>query len=186
MPEFVRRTPDGDTRERLICAACGHVAYENPKVVVGAVVSEQSRVLLCRRAIEPRRGFWTLPAGFLELGETLEEGARREVLEEAGAEITIDGIVGVFSLSRIGQIHLFFRARACTARGLWAAPGAETAELGCFEWEAIPWSDIAFPSVRWALAAWHRGQGSPLGPPAGNPPEDARGTGRLPPRGQSA
>src|ERR1700761_7158710 len=110
MPEFVRRIPEGDNRERMICADCGHVAYENPKVVVGSVVVSNGRVLMCRRAIEPRRGFWTLPAGYLELGETLEEGAAREAMEEAEAAIAIEGILGVFSIARIGQVQVIFRA----------------------------------------------------------------------------
>ena len=111
MSGFVSRIPEGDSRERMVCADCGHIAYENPKVVVGAVVVAEARVLLCRRAIEPRHGFWTLPAGYLELGETLEEGAARETWEEAQARIALDGILGIFSISRIGQVHVMFRAR---------------------------------------------------------------------------
>ncbi|HUZ65988.1 MAG TPA: NUDIX hydrolase [Acetobacteraceae bacterium] len=175
MPEFIRHTPEGDTRERLICPDCGHVAYENPKVVVGSVVSDQGRVLLCRRAIEPRRGLWTLPAGYLELGETVEEGAAREAAEEACARIEIEGILGVFSISRIGQVQVIFRARFATTPPVFAA-GPESQEVGLFEWERIPFDRIAFPSVHWALAAWRRAHGAPLGRPAGNPPEDARGT----------
>src|SRR5690242_12007699 len=111
MPEFVRRTPDGDDRERLVCPSCGYIAYENPKVVVGSVVVRGGSVLLGRRAIDPRRGFWTLPAGYLEQGETVEEGAIREAWEEARAAIDLDGILGVFSISRIGQVQVIFRAR---------------------------------------------------------------------------
>ena len=111
MPAFVPQIPDGDNRERMVCADCGHVAYENPKIVVGSVVVSDSQVLLCRRAIEPRKGFWTLPAGYMELGETLQEGAAREALEEAGASIDIEGILGVFSIARIGQVQVIFRAR---------------------------------------------------------------------------
>src|SRR5262245_27661583 len=111
MPDFVRRVPEGDSRERLVCAICGHVAYENPKIVAGSVVAHDGRVLLCRRAIDPRRGYWTLPAGYLELGETVEEGARREAAEEACAAIELEGILGVFSVTRIGQVQIFFRAR---------------------------------------------------------------------------
>ncbi len=105
MPEFIRRVPPGDNRERMICAGCGHITYENPKVVVGSVVVADDAVLMCRRAIEPRRGFWTLPAGYLEFGETLEEGAAREAREEAQAEIVLEGILGIFSISRIGQVR---------------------------------------------------------------------------------
>src|SRR4051812_42874916 len=111
MASFVRQIPEGDNRERMVCGDCGHVAYENPKVVVGSVVVADDRVLMCRRAIEPRRGFWTLPAGYMELGETLEEGAAREALEEAEAVITIEGILAVFSIARIGQVQVIFQAR---------------------------------------------------------------------------
>src|SRR5690606_24637393 len=90
MPAFIRAIPDGDDRERLTCPDCGFIAYENPKIVVGSVVSAEGRILLCRRAIEPRRGFWTLPAGFMEMGETVEEGARREAWEEAQVRIALE------------------------------------------------------------------------------------------------
>ena len=154
MSGFVRRIPEGDNRERMVCAECGHIAYENPKVVVGAVVVADGAVLLCRRAIEPRHGFWTLPAGYLELGETLEEGAAREIFEEARARVAFDGILGIFSISRIGQVHVMFRARFSTVASspLFAA-GAESLEVAQFAWNAIPWDHIAFPSTRWALDA---------------------------------
>lgn len=184
MPEFVRNVPDGDTRERLVCPECGHVAYENPKIVVGSVVVHRGRVLLCRRAIPPRRGFWTLPAGYLELGETIEEGAKREAMEEAGAAITLDGVLALFSISRLGQVQVIFRARFAEP---WATPlaaaGIESLDVDLFDWGAIPWPEIAFPSVRWALDAWHRAGEAPLGAPAGNPPEDVRGEARLAPVG---
>jgi len=179
VPDFTRQVPDGDTRERLVCRECGHVAYENPKVVVGSVVAHQGKVLLCRRAIEPRRGFWTLPAGYLELGESIEEGALREAFEEAEARISLDGILAVFSISRIGQVQVIFRARfADHAKPAFAA-GPESAEVALFAWPDIPWDDIAFPSVRWSLDAWQSRAHGPLGAPAGNPAEDPRGTGRL-------
>src|SRR6201990_1864716 len=132
MPEFVRRIPDGDNRERLICADCGHIAYENPKVVVGSVVVAGDKVLMCRRAIEPRRGFWTLPAGYMELGETLEEGAAREALEEAKAVIAIEGILGVFSIARIGQVQVIYRARFAAAGPPAFAPGEESLDVRLF------------------------------------------------------
>jgi len=177
MPEFVRQVPDGDNRERLICPDCGHIAYENPKVVVGSVVLHAGRVLMCRRAIPPRQGFWTLPAGFLELGETIEEGARREALEEAAAAIELDGILALFSISRIGQVQVIFRARFALAASF--APGPESLEVGLFAWPEIPWDAIAFPSVHWALNAWHVHGAGPLGVPARNPVEDPRGIARL-------
>lgn len=179
MPEFVRRIPEGDNRERLVCAPCGYVAYDNPKVVVGSVVVADGAVLLCRRAIEPRRGYWTLPAGYLELDETLEEGAAREAMEEARAAITIDGILAVFSIARIGQVQVIFRARFADAGPPCFAAGPESLEVGLYGWDTIPWDDIAFPSVRWALNAWRQSKSGSLGAPAGNPPEDRRGVVRV-------
>jgi ADP-ribose pyrophosphatase YjhB (NUDIX family) len=177
MAGFVRQVPAGDNRERMVCPDCGHIAYENPKVVVGSVVVHDGRVLLCRRAIDPRCGFWTLPAGYLELGETVDEGARREAEEEASARIALDGILAVFSISRIGQVQVMFRARFADREAApLFAPGPESLEVGLFAWPDIPWDAIAFPSVRWALQAWRRVGDSPLGAPAGNPPEDVRGT----------
>ncbi len=175
MPDFVRRIPEGDNRERLICPDCGHIAYENPKVVVGSVVVADGAVLMCRRAIPPRHGYWTLPAGYLELGETVEEGAAREAMEEAQADIELDGILGVFSIARIGQVQVIYRARFRGGQPRFA-PGPESLEVRMFPWESIPWDSIAFPSVRWALDAWHRQGAAPLGSPAGNPPVDPRGT----------
>ena len=177
MPAFVRRMPEGDNRDRLVCPECGYVAYENPKIVVGSVVAEGGAVLMCRRAIEPRRGFWTLPAGFMELGETVEEGAIREAWEEARARIVLDGILGVFSVSRIGQVQITFRARFATGPVFSAGP--ETLEVGLFGWEEIPWGSIAFPTVKWSLNAWRAGGAGPLGAPVGNPMDDPRGTRRL-------
>ncbi len=178
MPAFIRRIPDGDDRERLTCPDCGFIAYENPKIVVGSVVVEDGRVLLCRRAIEPRRGFWTLPAGYLELGETVEEGAAREAREEAEARIALDGVLAIFSIARIGQVQVIFRARLAEPG---FAAGPESLEVGLFAWEEIPWADIAFPSVHWALRAWQEAGDRPLGPPALNPAEDRRGTRPLAP-----
>lgn len=179
MPEFLRQIPDGDTRERMVCAACGHVDYQNPKIIVGSVVAHDGRVLLCRRAIEPRRGFWTLPAGYLELDETAEEGAAREAWEEAQARIVFDGLLAVFSISRIGQVQLIYRARFAYPHAPGFAAGPESAEVALFDWDGIPWDDLAFPSVRWALSAWRDGAGAPLGAPAANPAEDLRGQRRL-------
>jgi ADP-ribose pyrophosphatase YjhB (NUDIX family) len=179
MPEFVRRIPEGDNRERLVCAACGYVAYDNPKVVVGSVVVADGAVLLCRRAIEPRRGFWTLPAGYLELNETLEEGAAREAMEEAQAAIALDGILAVFNIARLGQVQVIFRARFADPALPHFAAGPESQEVGLYAWDAIPWDAIAFPSVHWALNAWRKSSTGLLGAPAGNPPEDRRGVRRI-------
>jgi len=178
MPDFMRQVPEGDNRERLICRTCGHIAYENPKIVVGSVVEHDGRVLLCRRAIEPRRGYWTLPAGYLEMGETAEDGAAREAFEEAEARIALEGILAVFSISRIGQVQIIYRARFAGAPAF--GPGPETTETALFDWEDIPWDEIAFPSVRWSLDAWRARAGRPLEAPARNPAEDPHGSRRLP------
>ena len=172
-PRFERRVPVGDTRDRLVCLDCGHVAYENPKVVVGSIIVSDGGVLMCRRAIEPRLGFWTLPAGYLELGETVEEGARREALEEACATIALDGILGVYSISRIGQVQVIFRARFDGAPAF--APGEESLDVRLFRPADIPRAEIAFPSVHWALDAWERAGCAALGAPEGNPDGDKRG-----------
>jgi ADP-ribose pyrophosphatase YjhB (NUDIX family) len=156
---------------------CNFVAYENPKIVVGSIVAEGDRVLLCRRAIEPRAGFWTIPAGYLEMGETVAEGAQREAWEEARARIAIDGVLAVYSIARLGQVQVIFRAR-------WAEPGyeagPESLEVRQFSWDEIPWDDIAFPSVRWALKAWNGSRGYTLPAAALNPSEDDRGVLPLP------
>ena len=187
MPSFERRVPEGDDHERLVCADCGHIDYQNPKVVVGTVVAADGRILMCRRAIEPRLGFWTLPAGYLELGETLEEGAAREAHEEARARISIDGILGVFSVARIGQVQVIFRGRFADGGPPAFSAGPESLEVALFAWEEIPWDQIAFPTVRWALDAWNTRRSGPLGVPAGNPESDPRGVHRISPAGaQSA
>ncbi|OFV91433.1 MAG: NUDIX hydrolase [Acidobacteria bacterium RBG_16_68_9] len=145
---FVRKIPAGDMHERLVCTACGFIHYENPKVVVGAVCGWEERILLCRRAIDPRKGFWTLPAGYLELNETTSDGARREAWEEARVHIDIDALLAVYSIPRISQVQLIYRARLRSAA---VAAGPESAEVRLFAWEDIPWRNLAFPSVRWAL-----------------------------------
>jgi ADP-ribose pyrophosphatase YjhB (NUDIX family) len=142
------RVPEGDSYERHVCAGCGEIHYRNPKVVVGAVCTWQDRVLLCRRAIEPRPGFWTVPAGYLELGESTEEGARREAVEEANARIEIGALLAVYNVVRIGQVQLFYSARLLDPE---VAAGVETLELDLFEWSRIPWADLAFPTVDWVL-----------------------------------
>ena len=182
MQAFTRSIPEGDTIERAVCTQCGFIAYETPKIVTGSVAVYDGRVLLCRRAIEPRRGFWTLPAGYLELLETVEEGARREAWEVAEARIVLDGILAVYSISRIGQVQIIYRAHFEDAGPSGAphiAAGPESLEVGLFAWDDIPWDRIAFPSVQWALAAWHAGGDNLPGNPANNPPSDLRGTERL-------
>jgi ADP-ribose pyrophosphatase YjhB (NUDIX family) len=142
------RVPADDNRERAVCTACGEIHYENPINVVGTVPVWDERVLLCRRNIEPRYGLWTLPAGFLELGETSEQGALRETDEEAGAEVELEGLFTVLNVVRAGQIHLFYRARMLSAR---LAPGPETIEARLFREHEVPWDQIAFRTVRQTL-----------------------------------
>jgi ADP-ribose pyrophosphatase YjhB (NUDIX family) len=156
MADFVKQIPDGDTREREVCATCGYVNYQNPKIVAGAVVVHEGRVLLCRRAIEPRANFWTLPAGFLEAHEQPEEGAVREVFEEAVARIVLRGLIGIYTVKRLSQVHIFFRAGFAGAPAF--AAGEETTEAAMFAWEDIPWDDLAFPSVIWMLRRWREGE----------------------------
>ena len=142
------RVPADDNRERAVCTACGDIHYENPLNVVGTVPVWGDQVLLCRRAIEPRHGFWTLPAGFMELGETTAEGALRETDEEAGAQVALEGLFTVLNVVRAGQVHLFYRARMLDTR---LAPGAETLEAQLFREQDIPWDQIAFRTVRQTL-----------------------------------
>jgi ADP-ribose pyrophosphatase YjhB (NUDIX family) len=161
-PSFSRRVPLGDNVERAICDTCGFVAYDNPKIVVGAVVRVGQRIMLCRRAIEPSRGRWTLPAGYLEHGETPEEGARREAHEEATAEIVIDGLLAVYTVRRLGQVQLIYRAHLAEES---FAPGEESEAVALFEADRLPWSDLAFPTVHWALLQ-ERLPGGPFANPA--------------------
>ena len=143
-----RVVPEGDDRERLVCPDCGFVQYDNPKIVVGSVVWSGDRILMCRRAIMPRRGFWTLPAGYLELNEAPIDGARREAWEEARARIDIDALLAVYDVPRISQVQLIWRATLASPD---ISAGPESLEVGLFAWDEIPWDEIAFPTVRWAL-----------------------------------
>jgi ADP-ribose pyrophosphatase YjhB (NUDIX family) len=145
---FVRKVPEGDNRPRQVCTDCGYIQYENPKVVVGAVCTWEDRILLCRRSIEPRRGFWTLPAGYLEANEISSDGAMREAWEEAYAKIAIDSVLAVYSVPRLSQVQIIYRARLLSPE---VAPGVESLDVGLFGWADIPWPDLAFPTVRWAL-----------------------------------
>ena len=131
-----------------MCDHCGFVDYVNPRIVVGVVCTWEERLLLCRRAIEPRKGFWTIPAGFLEQGETPEEGAMREAVEEAGADVGIDALLGVYSVPRISQVQMIFRGHLLSPK---VAAGEESLEVRLATWDEVPWDDLAFPSVVAAL-----------------------------------
>ena len=147
-PQFSRRAPEDDDRERLVCERCGFVNYENPKIVVGSVATWEDRILLCRRAINPRDGYWTLPAGYLELNESPESGALREAWEEARARLEIDQLLATYAITRISQVQLIYRARLLSPD---VSAGPESREVDLFTWDEIPWDELAFPSVHWAL-----------------------------------
>ncbi|CAM8651658.1 COG1051 ADP-ribose pyrophosphatase [Burkholderiales bacterium] len=143
-----REVPADDNRLRAVCSHCKTVHYENPKMVLGTIPTHEGQVLLCRRAIEPRHGFWTLPAGFMELGESTADGAIRETIEEAGADIELGRLFAVFDIPHVDQVHLFYLA---AMRSTKLDPGPETLEAALFDESDIPWNDLAFRSVRMAL-----------------------------------
>lgn len=140
--------PEGDDRARHICGTCGVIHYQNPKIVAGCVPLWDERVLLCRRAIEPRHGLWTLPAGYMENGETTAEAALRETLEEAQARVEIDALFTLLNVPRINQVYVMFRGRLLD---LDFAPGFESLEVELFHEAEIPWDELAFPSIEKTL-----------------------------------
>jgi ADP-ribose pyrophosphatase YjhB (NUDIX family) len=143
------RQPQDDHRERHICSACATIHYHNPKLVIGTIPEwEDGRILLCLRAIEPRLGLWTLPAGFMENGETAMEGAARETLEEANARVEVGELYAMYNLPHIDQVQLLFRARLLD---LDFSPGVESLDVQLFEEQDIPWDEIAFRAVRFTL-----------------------------------
>ena len=146
-----QRVPPGDSLPRWVCDNCGEIHYQNPKLVVGTIPEHEGRLLLCRRAIEPRYGYWTLPAGFMENDETASQAALRETLEEAGASVELGEPFTLISVPRVNQVHLFYRARL---RTLDFKPGEETLEIALMEEAAIPWKEIAFRTVGLTLKRW--------------------------------
>lgn len=173
--------PPGDSRPRRVCDRCGFVDYVNPKIVVGAVVAVSDRgpafgegavpladvaVLLCRRAIMPRRGYWTLPAGFMEEGETVADGTLREAREEALVDLALDGLLAIYDVPHLSQVQIFHRARMKTPQ---FGAGEETIEARLFPWADIPWRDLAFYSVSWALDAFEQSRLEARFAPFGNP-----------------
>ena len=171
------RVPPGDSLARHICTNCGMIHYENPKMVVGCIPEWENGILLCRRAIEPRLGLWTVPAGFMENGETTAEGAARETFEEANAKVEILGLYALFNIPHINQVYMLFRARLLD---LDFSAGAETLETELFEEERIPWDQIAFVTVRRTLKHYfsdrragefrfHIGTIEPMGRPPATP-----------------
>lgn len=170
---FTRRVPTGDSLPRDICDHCGFIHYDNPKIVVGSVVTHGDRFLMCRRAIEPRRGFWTLPAGFMEHGETTEEGACREAREEANAEIRIRDVLAIYNIPRIAQVQIMYRAELASPD---FSPGVESLEVTLFHWDEIPWNELAFPSVHWALTQFRSVAGETVIAPFTNPEGETGGS----------
>jgi len=144
----VLTTPPGDSRERFVCEHCDTIHYQNPRVITGCLVAWEEQVLLCRRDIDPRRGYWTLPAGFLENGETARAGAERETWEEARARVVVDDLYTLFSLPHISQIYMFYRGRLETPE---FQAGDETQEVALFREAEIPWDELAFPVIRETL-----------------------------------
>ncbi len=142
------RIPAGDTLPRHVCDHCGSIHYQNPKMVVGCLPEWEDRILLCRRAIEPRYGKWTLPAGFMENGETTAEGAAREALEEANARLEVLDLYSLFNLPDINQVYLMYRARLLD---LDYGPGEESLEVALFREDEIPWAQLAFPTIERTL-----------------------------------
>ena len=146
------RVPEGDNLPRFVCNQCDAIHYENPKIVTGCIPEWENQILLCKRAIEPRRGLWTLPAGFMENNETTEEAALRETLEEANAEAEIIDLYALFNIPHISQVYLMFRARLLN---LEYGPGAESLEVELFHEHEIPWEELAFPVIHETLKRYY-------------------------------
>ena len=157
------RIPDGDNRERFVCDDCNTIHYSNPKIVAGCIPEWQGRILLCKRAIEPRYGLWTLPAGFMENGETTEQAAMRETWEEARARVEITSLYGLFSIPHISQVYMFYRGELVNGA---FSTGVESLECDLFAEPDIPWAQLAFPVVKETLRRYYadknRGSGFPL------------------------
>jgi ADP-ribose pyrophosphatase YjhB (NUDIX family) len=146
------KVPTGDTLPRHVCDACQTIHYQNPRMVVGCIAEWEDRILLCRRGIEPRHGLWTVPAGYMENGETTFQGAMRETLEEANARVEIGPLYALYNIPHISQVYILFRARLLDPE---VSPGAETLEVKLFAESEIPWDRIAFASVRNALTHYY-------------------------------
>lgn len=148
-----QRVPPGDSLPRYVCDGCHTIHYQNPRMVVGCIPEWEDRILLCRRAIEPRYGMWTVPAGFMENGETTYQGAQRETLEEANARIEMGPLYALYNIPHINQVYMLFRARLLD---LGFHAGAETLEVRLFAEREIPWEEIAFATVRNTLNHYYQ------------------------------
>ncbi len=142
------RVPSGDNLARAVCLHCDAVHYQNPKVVAGCIVEFEDRILLCKRAIEPRSGLWTIPAGFMELGETTQAAAKRETMEEACADAIIDDLFAVYNIPSVSQVYVIFRAHLVSAE---FSPGVESLQTALFAEDEIPWNELAFRVVQSSL-----------------------------------
>lgn len=142
------RIPEGDHLPRYVCSSCGTIHYENPRIIAGCVIETEGRILLCKRAIEPRRGYWTMPAGFMENGESVQQAAAREAMEEALAQVQIGSLLSIVNVLHAHQVHITFRA---SLRQPQFGVGPESLETQLYEESEIPWEDIAFLSVEFAL-----------------------------------
>ena len=149
------KTPERDTHERWVCDDCGIVHYQNPLIVVGCVAERNGKVLLCKRSIEPRYGYWTVPGGFMELGETMAGGAARETLEEACATVELSHLFASVDVIDAGQVHIFFSGKLVSDYGV----GEESLEVGLFSEDEIPWDEIAFQSGKFALKKYFEDRG---------------------------
>lgn len=147
------KIPSGDNLPRYVCVRCGQIHYQNPKIVTGCIPEWENKILLCKRAIEPRRGLWTLPAGFMENKETTSEAAVRETWEEANARVQTIGLYALFNIPHISQVYIIFRAQLLEAQ---YGPGAESLEVELFEQHEIPWDHIAFPVIRETLVRYFK------------------------------
>ncbi len=145
---MVLRIPEGDNLPRHVCETCSTIHYDNPRIVAGCIVTHDERILLCRRAIEPRKGFWTLPAGFMEHGETIAQAAAREAMEEACADVELDALYAIVDVIHAGQVHMMYRGRLKGGRH---EAGPESIETALVSLADIPWDELAFPSVRFTL-----------------------------------
>ncbi len=145
---FSQITPHNDDLPRDVCDHCGLINYQNPRLIVGVVALWEDKILMCKRAIEPRKHFWTLPAGFMEKGETTKAGAAREAYEETYAKVEPEALIGIYNVARIAQVHIYYRARLLSKE---IACGVESEAVALLDWEDIPWDALAFPSIYWAL-----------------------------------
>lgn len=149
---LIYQVPDDDNLRRYICTVCDVVHYQNPKIVAGCLPVWENQVLLCKRAIEPRFGYWTLPAGFMELGETTMEGAMRETFEEANARVEVESLFAVFNLPHVDQVYMMFRSRLLD---LDFSPGIESQAVQLYKEEDIPWNELAFTTIRETLRLYY-------------------------------